>query len=385
MEFQASILASIHDIAAEQWDRCLGPDDLLVSHRHLAALEDSGVASPENGFTPSHVVLRDANSEVAAAAPAYLKTHNEGEMGVDMGLRMAHERMVGPYFPKLQVEVPITTFTGPRLFVRSDVDRKKAMRALVGALKEVAEVRGASSVQIAYMAADSEDVDLLRELEMEISRNNTYVWRAAGDTSFDQYLGSMTGRRRHMVKQERRQVAAQGLEMRYFRGRDITPEMAEKFFDLYVSTFERHANKPLLNVDYFRRVFETMPEVVDLSISTEGGGWAGALMSVNGPSRGHALYWGQSGDIRYLHFEQVTYRSIERAFVTGLEAVDFGGIGAHKAPRGLWPEPVTHAFWFRDAGMREVAKMSCKQKYLASEKEKAEETARLPFAARDEN
>ncbi|WP_127903602.1 GNAT family N-acetyltransferase [Solirhodobacter olei] len=377
MELRASILESIHDVDAEQWDRCCGPDDLLVSHRHLAALEDSGVAGPENGFTSSHVVLRDARHRVVAVAPAYLKSHNEGEMGVDMGLRLAHERLVGSYFPKLQVEVPFTTFSGTRFLVRPNVDRTRAVCALIGSLKQLAADRGASSVQIAYLAPESGDPQILRGLDMAISESNTFVWRAGDDMSFSEYVAGMTGSRRQRINRERRQVQSRGLDFRYFRGGGLQPEMASQFFDFYVSTFARHANKPPLNMDYFRRVFETMPESVDLSVSIEGNVWAGASMSINGSSRGRALYWGQAGDIPNLHFEQFIYRSIERGFVTGLDVVDFGGIGEHKGRRGLVLEPMAHAFWFTDAAMRVIAEKASQHKCALAEAERVAERKHL--------
>ena len=378
--WRVETLDSIHGISAGEWDRCVGADDVLVSHRHLAALEDSGVAVPENGFTPCHVVLRDADGLLAAAAPAYLKTHSLGEIGVDMGLRLAHERMVGPYYPKVQVEVPMTPIAGSRLLVRPGVDRPRAVSALAGALQEMAVERAASSVQIAYLASGHGDPEILREMQMATSENNTFRWRCGDDTSFSTFLGGMTSRRRHMIKQERRQVRSRGLGFRYFRGRDVRPEMASRVFDLYQSTYDRHTTEPDLNKAYFRNVFETMPELVDLSASTDGDSWTGVLLSLNGRTRGHALYWGQAQDIRYLHFEQADYRSIERAFVTGLDMLDFGGTGAHKAPRGLRPEAVAHAMWFRDAGMRDVAIAACKRKTAFAETEREAETARLPFA-----
>lgn len=372
---------SIHDVPAAEWDQCVDPDGVLVSHRHLAALEDSGVAAPENGFTPCHVVLRDAEGLIAGVAPAYLKTHSLGELGVDLGLQLAHERAAGPYYPKLQVDVPMTPFAGARLLVRTGVDPDRATHALASAIKQVAVEHGASSVQIGYMAPGSREVAILEEMEMAITENNTFVWHAGDDTSFAEFLAGMTGRRRHMIRQERRQISALGLGFRFFRGRDILPEMASRFFDLYVSTFDRHKSEPLLNAAYFQRVFETMPETVDLSVSFDGDAWVGALLSLNGPTRSHALYWGQAGEIRQLHFEQVHYRSMERAFVTGLGAVDFGGTGGHKAARGLRPEPVMHALWFRDAEMQEVAGAACRRKTATARAERTEEAARLPFVA----
>ena len=54
-----------------------------------------------------------------AAAPAYLKSHSQGEYVFDHGWADAWERAGGDYYPKLQVAVPFTPVPGPRLLARS--------------------------------------------------------------------------------------------------------------------------------------------------------------------------------------------------------------------------------------------------------------------------
>ena len=49
------------------------------------------------------------------AVPCYLKSHSQGEYVFDHGWADAFERAGGRYYPKLQVSVPFTPATGPRL------------------------------------------------------------------------------------------------------------------------------------------------------------------------------------------------------------------------------------------------------------------------------
>lgn len=373
--------ASIHEIPEKEWDQCIGPQDVLLVHRHLAAMEDSGVAAPENGFTPCHVVLRDAEGAIVAAAPTYLRSNSKSELGVDLGLQLAHERVAGPYYPKLQVEVPMMPQAGTRLLVREGIDRTSAVRALVSVLQELAVDRGASSVQISFMISGAEDTAILRDMGMSTTQANTFAWVRGSETSFAEYLDRMTSHHRAKIRRERRLAQEQGLSFRYFRGQDIVPEMAEQFFDFYKSTYERHSTEPALNLAYFQRVFSTMPELVDLSVSFDGEEWAGALYGVNGATSGHCIAWGQGGDIRHLHFEQVIYRSVERGLVTAVDRLDFAGLGSHKSVRGLRAEPVHHAFWFRDPAMREVIEAICQRRTEAADKEREKELALLPFVA----
>ncbi|MEO6300827.1 MAG: GNAT family N-acetyltransferase [Paracoccaceae bacterium] len=379
-EWIASTFPAIDQILAADWDLCVGTDEPLLIHRHLLALEESGIAAVGNGFEPAHVVLRDAAGAIVAAAPAYLKNHSRGELGVDLGLSLAHTRSVGSYYPKLQVEVPMTPFSGSRLLVRPGVDRNMAVQALIRALQVVAVSRGASSVQITHLEGE-EDCGMLAQAGYAIAETNSYVWRAGVDTSFEGMLHRMKSSARSEIKRHRRRLEPLNLKFRHYRGSDLSEHLASLFFERYRANFDHHNTPMWLNFEYFIQVFRTMPDCVELSVSFFEGSWVGAVMTVVTECKGYTLYWGQTANINYLHFEQVIYRGIERALVIGLQKLDFGPTGAHKAERGLGIEPVRHALWFRDPAFEQIAAMACARKVQAAKAERATESARLPFLA----
>ena len=94
--FAVACHGTMSGIAAPDWDACGTADHPLLQHRHLRILEDCGLAVPAAGFHPHHLLLRDADGAVVGAAPVYLKTSSLGEMGVDLGLPLAHGRAAGP-------------------------------------------------------------------------------------------------------------------------------------------------------------------------------------------------------------------------------------------------------------------------------------------------
>ena len=55
---------------------------------------------------------------VLGVCPAYVKSHSQGEYVFDYGWADAFERAGGQYYPKIQVSVPFTPVTGPRLMIR---------------------------------------------------------------------------------------------------------------------------------------------------------------------------------------------------------------------------------------------------------------------------
>lgn len=378
-DFHWTIHSTMADIPQADWDRCAGPDQPLLWHRHLHALEVAGIAVPENGFTPRHVVLRDARGAIAGAAPAYLKTHSRGELGVDLGLPMAHDRLCGPYYPKLQVEVPMIPFAGGRLLARPGADRMRVISALAAALWQVAEETGASSVQVSHLA-DPADAQTLATAGHEVAESNTFLWQAGPDRSFAESLGRMTSRARSEIGRQRRRVGEAGLSYRYLRGAALTPDLAAHFYPLYKDNFDRHGTDTWLNQAYFEEVLRRMPEVIDLGLALDGDRWAGAVFSMIAGRHGYSQYWGLDGEQRGLHFELVMYRGFERAFVAGIDSLDFGATGGHKAERGLASTPVWTAFRFRSPDFAAIARAACRRKTAAAATERAAAIARLPYA-----
>ena len=186
------------DIAAADWDACGTADHPLLQHRHLRLLEDCGLAAPDVGVHPHYLILRDADGTVAGAAPAYLKTSSRGELAVDLGLPLAHMRTAGPYYPKIQVEVPMTPNPGPRLLVRpaaegaadGDAQGDRIRAALLGALREMAVRTDAASVQISFMT----DADQRAAVAAGFlpSEGNVFVWHDRGKTDFDAFVDAMS-------------------------------------------------------------------------------------------------------------------------------------------------------------------------------------------------
>ena len=82
---RVSVAGSMREINPLEWDRCVGSDAALAGHAHLDMLEQSGTVTPETGFKARHVLVHDQTGRLVAAAPAWLKTHSNGELGIDLG------------------------------------------------------------------------------------------------------------------------------------------------------------------------------------------------------------------------------------------------------------------------------------------------------------
>ena len=123
----------------------------FVSFDFLQALEESGTVSARSGWTPRHLLL-DGEDGPAAVMPCYLKSHSQGEYVFDWGWADAYERAGGRYYPKLQVSVPFTPVTGPRLLARAGPGAAERKQLLAAGLIELCRRLGASSAHLTFLS-----------------------------------------------------------------------------------------------------------------------------------------------------------------------------------------------------------------------------------------
>src|SRR5205085_1618869 len=209
-EIIAKIASGVSRLNAHAWDR-LGASDPFVSHAFLSALEGSNSVGPGTGWTPAPILIEDEAAHLVAAAPAYLKTHSQGEYVFDHGWADAWERAGGQYYPKLQVAVPFTPVPGPRLL-------GSRPQQLLAAIEAVTVQNDISSAHITFI--DEAGASECERREWLIRHGIQYHWFNRGYSAFDDFLGQLTSRKRKALRKERAQ-AREGLEFRALRGTEI--------------------------------------------------------------------------------------------------------------------------------------------------------------------
>ena len=81
----ARLADGVRSIAAAEWDACAGSGNPFVSHAFLSALEESGSVGGRSGWQSIPIVVDDPDGRPAAIAPAYAKSHSQGEYVFDHG------------------------------------------------------------------------------------------------------------------------------------------------------------------------------------------------------------------------------------------------------------------------------------------------------------
>ncbi len=350
--FGARVLGGIGEVAAAAWDACAGGDNPFVSHAFLKALEDSGSATPETGWAPHHLVVEDASGRIVGCAPVYLKSHSYGEYVFDHAWADAFERAGGCYYPKLQVAVPFTPVTGPRLMVRAGADPATVRRALVAGCVALARRAGVSSLHVTF-PTEAEWREL-GEAGFLLRTDRQFHWSNRGYRSFDDFLAQLASRKRKAVRRERRAALAEGLTVETLTGAAITPAHWDAFYRCYVATSERKWGHPYLNRAFFEMLGEEMADrVVLVMAANRGRTIAGALNLVGGDTL-FGRNWGALEHHRFLHFELCYYRAIEYAIERGLSRVEAGVQGPHKIARGYLPKITYSAHWIGHKGLRDA-------------------------------
>lgn len=351
-EVLAKIASGVSGLNARAWDRLVAGEPFL-SHAFLSALEDSGSVGRGTGWTPAPILVEDQSSHLIAAAPAYLKTHSQGEYVFDHGWADAWERAGGRYYPKLQVAVPFTPVPGPRLL-------GSRPQQLLAAIEAVTVQNDLSSAHITFIdepgAVEAEQRGWL------IRHGCQYHWFNRGYGSFEDFLQTLSSRKRKTLRKERA-AALDGIEIRILRGADIRAADWDAMWAFYQDTGSRKWGHPYLTREFFDLVGERMADELLLFLAyREGLPVAGALNFV-GPETLYGRYWGCIQEVPFLHFELCYYQAIEWAIEHKLGSVQAGAQGEHKVARGYEPVITKSAHFIASRDFRDAV-----ADFLASER-----------------
>ncbi|MDK9694906.1 MAG: GNAT family N-acetyltransferase [Siculibacillus sp.] len=367
-EVAIRIAAGVAEIDRSDWDRCAAgtaarPDPLL-SHDFFVALEASGSAAPEAGWHPRHLVIDGADGRPAAIVPNWVKTHSQGEYVFDHGWARALERAGGRYYPKIQVSVPFTPVTGPRLLVGPGDEETRAARRrmLVAGLEALTGNAGFSSAHATFLIDEDATAFAAAGWSRRIDRQ--FHWPNRGYRDYDDFLSTLLGRRRKQLVRERREAMADGVEIEMLTGADIGEADWDAFFAFYMDTGSRKWGHPYLTRDFFARIGATMADRVLLVMAKRHGRRIGGALNFIGDEALYGRWWGTVEDLPFLHFEVCYHRAIDWAIARGLSRVEAGAQGEHKLARGYLPVETRSAHLVRDPGLRAAV-----DRFLAEERE----------------
>jgi hypothetical protein len=360
------VVSRLGEVPAADWDACAGVDNPFLSHAFLCALEDSGSATAETGWLPQHLVMRGPDRRLIGAMPLYLKNHSYGEYVFDWGWADAYERAGGDYYPKLQSSVPFTPVTGPRLLVRPGEDAAAVRAALISAVQQVTERHGIVTAHVTFPTDDDwaafGAAGWLQRVGLQ------YHWHNRGYASFDEFLATLSSRKRKAIRKERREALAEDITIHMLTGDDLKEEHWDAFFRFYRNTSDRKWGMPYLTREFFHRIAEGMADRVLLVMGERDGRWMCGAFNLIGSDALYGRNWGAAGHFKFLHFEACYYRAIDFAIERGLDRVEAGAQGPHKVQRGYLPVETHSSHLIRDPALeRAVARFVAEERRAVRE------------------
>ncbi|HEX9932592.1 MAG TPA: GNAT family N-acetyltransferase [Allosphingosinicella sp.] len=343
----ARISKGVGTFDAADWDRCAGTADPFTSHAFLAALEESGSATARAGWQPVPLSIDGADGRLAAVLPAYVKSHSQGEYVFDHAWADAYERAGGDYYPKLQIAVPFTPVPGRRLLTAEEA----LAPALIRAAEALVLQNGLSSAHATFIAP--EEVEPFEQAGWLIRVDSQFHWLNQGYASFDDFLASLSSRKRKAIRKERA-AALDGLEVRLLSGSEIGEAHWDAFWEFYQDTGARKWGRPYLTREFFSLLGERLPDRILLVLGMRGEVPVAGALNLIGDEALYGRYWGTLIEAPGLHFEICYYQAIEFAIANGLSRVEAGAQGAHKLSRGYRPVPTFSAHFFADERLRDA-------------------------------
>ncbi len=358
----------MESIPAHEWDgleatrRLPGrPYNPFISRNFLLALEKSGSATARTGWSPCHLLLETGAGELAGAAPCYLKSHSQGEYVFDHGWANAFERAGGQYYPKLQIAVPFTPATGPRLLVSRSGEPAAVRAALADGLRQITDRLGVSSAHVTFLPGD--EAELLRQRGFLLRTDQQFHFTNRGFSDYREFLATLSSRKRKALRKEREMALSAGISVEWRTGADLTEEVWDIFFDFYQDTGARKWGRPYLTRRFFSLVGESMAEDIVLILARRDGRYIAGALNFLGSDTIYGRYWGCTEDHPYLHFELCYHQAIDYAIAHRLATVEAGAQGEHKLARGYLPVTTLSAHYIVHPGLRRAV-----ADYLAEER-----------------
>lgn len=338
------IARSVGELPAAAWDALTGGNPFL-SHAFLTALEDSGSVGPGTGWSPAPLVIEGTGGALEAALPAYLKDHSQGEYVFDHSWADAWHRAGGDYYPKLQIAVPFTPATGPRLLTDDPIKAALLLRAA----EQVCADNGLSSAHATFI--EPAQLPWFEAAGWMPRSDIQFHWTNRGYSCFDDFLAQLSSRKRKDLRKERAAAQA-GVEIRALRGNAITAEHWQAFWQFYQDTGSRKWGRPYLTRTAFDLFGQRLGDAVLLIMAFRDGQAVAGALNFIGPDALYGRYWGAVIDKPFLHFELCYYQAIDAAIALGLSRVEAGAQGGHKLARGYEPVETWSAHYIAHPGFR---------------------------------
>ena len=333
--FSVHVHHAMAEIPRESWDALDSGGSPFLEWDWLHSLEQAGCATPEQGWSPHHLAVREGG-RVVAACPLYLKGHSEGEFVFDHQWAHAAEQAGISYYPKLLLAVPFTPAAGARILTAPDADRPGLIRMMATLLRKVCVDQRLSGVHVNFCTP--EEVPLLRDAGYLERTGIQYHWENRGYRDFDDYLEQFRSKKRNQIRRERREMAERGITIRTLAGSAITAEIVSAMYRLYKAHIGKmYWGHLYLTPEFFDRLAACYARNLVFLVAERDGRVIAGTFNVRKQGVFYGRYWGAFEEVPFLHFNVCYYSAIEHCIRAGVRRFEPGAGGDFKQLRGFEP------------------------------------------------
>jgi len=379
-ELTLRVVDDLGSVNAASWNALDHGPSPFTEYGFLRALELSGSVGPESGWQPVYLLIEEPfesgesalhsahtnesekekkekekekeRGRLVGAVAAYVKTHSYGEYIFDWSWARASQQAGLPYYPKLVIAAPMTPATGRRLLIHPDVQRAPVVAALCAGVRGAAQATDCKSIHWLFCSADEQQELATHGFAPRASFQ--YHWKNHDYGCFDDFLGTLTSRKRKQLRRERARAQATVDDLQFVGGHELTAAELHALDGFYRRTTVEHGGSEYLRPGFFQHLMQLQGQRVQVArVRKDDQMIAGALFFQT-PTALYGRYWGCSTEIDLLHFETTIYAGIERCIAADIPLFEAGAQGQHKLRRGFLPCPTYSAHWLAHEGFHQA-------------------------------
>ena len=327
------LASSLRNIDKNQWNKLNICNHPFTSYEFLNALETSNSVSTKTGWTPKHILVKNAANNLIGASPNYLKMHSYGEYIFDHSWANAFENAGGQYYPKLLSAIPFTPATGPRILLSPQKNNNdEIFKLIIGTYEQLVKNNNLSSAHINFITEQLSDT--LNKRNWIKREGLQFHWYNKKYQSFDDFLDELKSTKRKAIKKERKKINEYGLTIERLTGDALNVKIWDSFYEFYLSTIDKKWGGAYLTKDFFYSINRSMKNKILLVIAKKNNDIIAGALNFVGENTLYGRNWGSKLDVPFLHFELCYYQAIEYAIENKIQIVEAGAQGHHKIQRG---------------------------------------------------
>ena len=327
------LASRLSNVDKNQWNKLNICNHPFTSYEFLNALETSNSVSTKTGWTPKHILVKNAANNLIGASPNYLKMHSYGEYIFDHSWANAFENAGGQYYPKLLSAIPFTPATGPRILLSPQKNNNdEILKLIIGTYEQLVKNNNLSSAHINFITKQLSDT--LNKRNWIKREGLQFHWYNKKYQSFDDFLDELKSTKRKAIKKERKKINEYGLTIERLTGDALNVKIWDSFYEFYLSTIDKKWGGAYLTKDFFYSINRSMKNKILLVIAKKNNDIIAGALNFIGENTLYGRNWGSKLDIPFLHFELCYYQAIEYAIENKIQIVEAGAQGHHKIQRG---------------------------------------------------